>query len=353
VNVISRNSVQAYKGRDAKPEDIRRDLGVRYIVRGSVRQADERLRVSVELSDAARGTQLWSERYEGGGREVFAIQDRIVRDIVGALAVKLSRLEQERSGSKPAESMEAYDLVLRARAKMNLGARNDNREARDLLAQAIQLAPGFAEAHVALAEAESIRSQLGLARESGGGNAPGGGARAASPAHRRSGIQRARARPAWARQRVLCPLPEALAEADRAIEVNGSDAVAHALRAEVLLYLGRIDDAIVAAETARRFDPRIGSDTGFVLALAYYSAGRLRESLAVADAFIPRFPDNAFLRAIRAAALAEDGRLDEARRAADEVRRASPFFQVESFGTRFVRPEDRKRAQDGLRKAGL
>ena len=353
VNVISRNSVQAYKGREAKPDDIRRDLGVRYIVQGSVRQADERLRVSVELSDAARGTRLWSERYEGAGREVFEIQDRIVMDIVGALAVKLTRLEQERAGSKPAESLEAYDLVLRARSQINLGTRNANREARDMLAQAIQLAPGFAEAYVALAEAESLRSQIGwrenpeegmrraeeLAQQALRIDDPGSNARA----HALLG----RANAFFAR------FPEALREADRAIEINGSDAVAYALRAEVLLYLGRIDDSILAAETARRFDPRMGSDTGFVLAMAYYAAGRLRESLAVADAFIPRFPDNAFLHAIRAAALAQDGRLDEARRAAEQVRRASPFFQVDVFGTRFVRPEDRKRAQDGLRKAGL
>lgn len=353
VRVIARNSVQAYKGREARPDDIRRELGVRYIVQGSVRQADERLRASVELSDAAMGTQLWSERYEGSGREVFEIQDRIVKDIVGALAVKLTRLEQQRAVSKPAESLEAYDLVLRARSRMTDGTRTANREARDLLARAVKLAPGFAEAYVALAEAESLRSQLGwrddpeegmrraeeLAQSALRIDDPGSNARA----HALLG----RANVFFAR------FPEALAEADRAIELNASDSVAYSLRAEVLLFLGRIDESIAAGETARRFDPRMGSDAGFVLAMAYYTAGRLRDSVAVADSFIARYPENAFLHAIRAAALAQDGRLDEARREADQVRRFSPFFQVDVFGTRFVRPEDRKRVQDGLRKAGL
>jgi adenylate cyclase len=353
VRVISRNSVQAYKGREAKPEDIRRDLGVRYIVQGSVRQADDRLRVGVELGDAARGTQLWSERYEGSGREVFEIQDRIVKNIVGALAVKVTRLEQQRAVAKPAESLEAYDLVLRARSLMNSGVRTANREARDTLAQALKLAPGFAEAYVALAEAESLRSQLGwrddpeegmrraedLAQRALRIDDPGSNARA----HALLG----RANAFFAR------FPEALAEADRAIELNASDSVAYALRSEVLLYLGRLDDSITAGETARRFDPRMGSDAGFVLSMAYYSAGRLRESVATADSFIARYPENAFLHAIRAAALAQEGRLAEARQAADQVHRFSPFFQVEVFGTRFVRPEDRQRAQEGLRKAGL
>jgi tetratricopeptide (TPR) repeat protein len=206
---------------------------------------------------------------------------------------------------------------------------------------------------VALAEAESLRSQLGwredpeegmrraeqLAQQALRIDDPGSNARA----HALLG----RANAFFAR------FPEALAEADRAIGLNASDAVAYALRAEVLLYLGRIDESIAAGETARRFDPRMGSDSGFVLAMAYYSAGRLRESIATADSFIPRYPDNPFLHAVRAAALAQEGRLDEARLSADQVRRSSPFFQVEVFGTRFVRAEDRKRAQEGLRKAGL
>jgi adenylate cyclase len=353
LRVISRNSVQAYKGREAKPDEISRDLGVRYIVQGSVRQADERLRVAVELSDAAKGTQLWSERYEGAGREVFDIQDRIVKDIVGALAVKVTRLEQQRAVGKPAEALEAYDLVLRARALINKGARSENREARDMLARAIVLAPAFAEAYVALAEAESLRSQLGWRED------PDEGMRRAEELAQRAlriddPGSNARAHALLGRANAFfARYPEALAEADRAIELNASDAVAYALRAEVLLYLGRIDDSIAAGETARRFDPRIGSDAGFVLAMAYYTAQRRREAVAIADSFIARYPQNTFLHAIRAAALAQEGRIEEARRAAEEVHRFSPFFQVDVFGTRFVQPEHRIRVQEGLRKAGL
>ena len=105
IRVIAHNTVQAYKYRTVAPEQISRELGVRYVVQGSVRQADGRLRVGVELSDAMKGTLLWSERYDGEGKEVFEIQDRIVRNIAGSLAVKLSALEQQRTAAKPPESL--------------------------------------------------------------------------------------------------------------------------------------------------------------------------------------------------------------------------------------------------------
>src|SRR5688572_27529324 len=152
VMVMSRNAVQAYKGRPGA--EVSRELGVRYIAQGSVRQADGKLRVVVELSDADKGTQLWSERYEGAGAEVFEIQDRIVSNIVGALAVKLTRIEQQRVSAKPTDSLEAYDLVLRARSLIDRHERSSNREARALLAQAEKLAPDYAEIPAALCEAE-------------------------------------------------------------------------------------------------------------------------------------------------------------------------------------------------------
>jgi adenylate cyclase len=353
VMVIARNTVQEYKGRSATRDEISRELGVRYIAQGSVRESDGKLRVAVELSDAEKGTQLWSDRYEGEGKEVFEIQDRIVKDIVGALAVKLTRLEQERIVAKPAGSLEAYDLVLRARGLLNQGARNANREARALLEEALKLAPNYAEAYVALAEAESIRSQLGwredpeegmkrseeLAKRALAIDDPGSNARAHAVLGRVNAF--------------FGNYEQALLEANRATELNVSDSVAYALRGEVLLYLGRIEESIAANETARRFDPRIGADSGFALALAYYTAGRFRDAVAAADTFLGRYSENVFLHAVRAAALAQQGNAEEARKAAEQVRRFSPFFQVEVFGTRFVKPEHRAKIQEGLRKAGL
>ena len=353
VMVIARNAVQEYKGRNASRDEISRELGVRYIVQGSVREADGRLRVAVELSDAASGTLLWSERYDGEGKQVFEIQDRIVKNIVGALAVKLTRLEQQRVFAKPTDSLQAYDLVLRARALISRSERSANREAREMLEQALKLAPKYAEAYVQYAAAELQRSGLGwtenpeaglkrgeeLARQALALEEPGANARAHALLSR---VYSANGQ-----------FDRSLVEAERAIEQNVSDAFAYALRGEALLWLGRLDESIVASEAAHRFDPRIDPDSGFSLAMAYYLAGRYREALAATDTALARSPDYAYLHAVRAATLGQMGNAEEARKAAEQLLRFDPFFRVEVFGTRFVDAKLKAKAQEGLHKAGL
>src|SRR5262249_3421202 len=335
LRVMAASAVQAYKSRKPTAEQVSRELGVRYIVQGSVREADGRLRVGVELADAASGTLLWSERYQGQGREFFDIQDQIVRSIAGTLAVKLSALEEQRATSKPPESLQAYDLVLRARALMSHQSRATNREARALLAQALQLAPDYGEAHAALADAEFQRAVFGWIED------PAEAVRRAEAAASRAlalGDPGAAARAHALRGNLYTftgKYDAALAEVDRAIELNPSDALAHSLRAGALLWLGRIDDSIAASETARRYMPRLRPDGWFNLGLAYFLAGRYREALAACDAGLEVNSDLVFVQAVRAASLGELGRAEEAARAAGEVRRLDPFFKTEMFGQRF------------------
>jgi adenylate cyclase len=352
IRVIAHNTVQAYKDRTATPDLINRELGVRYIVQGSVRQTEDALRVGVELSDAMKGTLLWSERYAGQGKEVFEIQDRIVRNIVGALAVKLTALEQQRAAAKPPENLEAYELVLRARDRMRAVERSANREARGLIAQALKLSPNYAEAHAARAYAEFQRAVFGWMED------PSDGLRRSEEAARRALAiddpgANARAHAILGNIYTFTGnYGAALAEADRAIELNGSDALAHSLRGGILLWLGKIDESIAASEAARRFDPRLSAEGMFNLALAYYLAGRYRDA-AQAGAALEAGTRTVFLRAVHVAALAQLGELEAARREADEVRRLDPFFDVKLFGTRLVNPAHREKAQAGLRKAGL
>jgi len=352
IRVIAHNTVQAYKNRTIAPDQISRELGVRYVVQGSVRQADGRLRVGIELSDAMKGTLLWSERYDGQGSEVFEIQDRIVRNIVGSLAVKLTTLEQQRAAAKPPENLEAYELVLRARELMRVVERPTNREARSLIAQAIKLSPNYAEAHAARAHAEFQRAAFGWIED------PTEGLHRAEQAARRTLAiddpgANARAHAILGNIHTFTGNYEAaLVEAERAIELNASDAVARALRGGILLWTGKIDESIAASEAARRFDPRLSSEGMFNLALAYYLAGRYREAAQTATAVEPK-ARSVFVQAVHAAALAQLGDAEDARRAAGEVRRLDPFFDVKLFGQRLVNPAHRDKAQEGLRKAGL
>jgi TolB-like protein/class 3 adenylate cyclase len=352
IRVIAHNTVQAYKYRTVAPEQISRELGVRYVVQGSVRQADGRLRVGVELSDAMKGTLLWSERYDGEGKEVFEIQDRIVRNIAGSLAVKLSALEQQRTAAKPPESLEAYELVLRAREPMRAVQRSANREARALIAQAIKMSPNYAEAHAALAFAELQRAFFGWMED------PSDGLRRAEQAARRALAiddpgANARAHAILGNIHTFTGNYEAaLAEADRAIELNPSDAIARSLRGGILLWTGKIEESIAASEAARRYDPRLPAEGMFNLALAYYLAGRYREAVQTAAALQPN-ARTVFLEAVHAGALAQLGEGEAARRVAADVRRLDPFFDVKLFGRRLVNPAHRDKAQEGLRKAGL
>ena len=353
LRVIAAGAAQGYKGRKVTSEEVGRELGVRYLVQGSVREAAGRLRVGVELSDAAKGTLLWSDRYEGEGRELFQIQDRIVHNVAGALAVKLTSLELQRVTAKPPESMEAYDLVLRARELLPRGDRASNREARGLLARALQLSPGYAEAYAALAEGEFQRAVFGWLED------PQEGLRRSEDAARQA-IALADAGAAARAHGVLGSVytftlryAEALVEADRAIELNGSDALAYGLRGGVLLWIGRIDESVAASEQARRLDPRFSRESGFNLALAYYLQRRYREAVQAADAALRGLPDVSFLEAVRAASLAQLGQADDARQSAARVRKLDPFFKVELFGKRLVNPAHQKHLQEGLRKAGL
>ena len=354
LRVMSPNAVAPFKARRPSPTDVRAALGARYVVSGSLRESEDRFRVAVELSDAEKGVVLWSDRFEGKGREIFDIQDRIVLQVAGALAGKVARLEQERALAKPPRDVLAYDQVLHARALLQNADRASNRQARALLEKAVRLAPAYAEAHVGLGQAEHQRAVNGWVEDPGAAlrqaedhlyraialNDPGAKARA----HGELGmIHSARGQ-----------FEQALAEADAALDLNPNDAYVHDRRGITLMYLGRLDEALASMKLAARFDPSVrGLGSEFSLALATYSVRRYEEALAIADRALERYPGAPDLHAIRAAALARLDRREEARQAAEELRRVAPFFEARAFASRFVDPALRAHAQEGLKKAGV
>lgn len=350
IRVLSRNAVEPFKDRTPTPLDVKRVLGVRYVVTGRIREAGGDLLVSVELSDASSGILVWSERYRGRSDQVFDIQDRIVKDIAGALAVKVARLEDDRIASKRPSSLEAYDMALRARALLVKGDRAANREARALLMQAIKLSPAYAETYVLLSAAEIQRSiAYGWTED------PTQSLQQAEQfAQKALSLDdfgaRARAHGQLATLHAIAgKYEQALGQADLAISLNPSDAFALDTRGETLLWLGRADEAINAMATAARLNPPgRGPVSAFALAVAYYTKGQYRESIATADKALANYADAAFLHAIRAASLAQAGDLGEARAAAARVRRFDPFFNPNDFGNRFVESKRKIHLQQGL-----
>lgn len=351
--VVSQNATRTYKGKSVSPQELRAQLGARYVVQGSIRQSGNRLRAAVELSDAEKGLLLWSERYEGEGAELFEIQDRIVRSIVSSLQLRLTRLEQDRGFKRPTESLEAYDLVLRARWLLDQLDRKSNREARELLSRARSLAPDYMEVLNATGEAEVQRALYGWIEDAAEGMKQGSElarqvlASADSRSHARAFALLARI------HSNLGQWQEAAGYAERAIALNPSDAAAIWQRGSALLFSGKVQEGIEVFESVKRFEPDPNPVFGLNLGWAYYIAQRYQEALAIADGLIARFPRDVVPQTLRAATLAQLNRLDEARAASEVVRRLSPGYESAYSGTRFAKPEHTQKVQEGLRKAGL
>lgn len=354
LRVMSLNAVMPFKARHASPQIVRTELRVRYVVSGSLRESGGIYRVAVELSDAENGLVLWSGRFEGAGREIFEIQDRIVLQIVGTLAGNVDRIEREMAQTKPPGSMEAYDLVLRARALLLNTDRTSNRAAREMLEKAIQISPNYAEAHVGLGQAEHQRAINGWVEN------PEASLKKAEEHLYRAislGVPGAKARAHGELSMIFSAqgqLEQALAEADAALDLNPSDAFVHDRRGITLMYLGRLEEALDSMNLAARFDPSgRGLGSQFSAALATYTLHRYEEALRIAERALERYPKSPDLHAIRAAALAQLNRQAEARDAAAQLYRVDPFFNAGIFGNRFLDATHHAHIQAGLRKAGV
>ena len=351
LTVMARNAVFPFKGKNAKPAEIGHELDVRYIVEGSVRRAGEQIRVSVQLTDALAGKLLWSQQYDEGLKDVFAVQDAVTRQVAGALAVNLTRVEQRRALSKPTESLDAYDLVLRGRERLLSNTRGTNREARQLFERAAEFDPKYADAYAWSGGAYFEMAERGWTEDANVALERtlelGGKAVMLDPdsvlGHRVIGLAHlARAE-----------YGQASAEIDRALALNPSDSVGLQAQAEALLWLGRLDESIELGEAALHFDPLPPTNALFNLGLAYYEQRRHDDALRLLERAAARFPENSFYHAVLAATFAQLGRLPEAARERDAVLRLNPFFDAATFGSRFQNPAHRAYLVEGVLKAGF
>jgi adenylate cyclase len=351
LSVLSPKAVARYKGQAARPEHVARELKVKYLAEGSVRRSPERIRIAVRLADATTGTLLWADQYDAEPADIFAIQDNITRHITGALAVRLTNVEQARVAARPPSSLEAYDLVLRGRDLLSRLTRSATSNARVMFERSAELDPNYAAAYVGLGRTDLTAVALGWTPD------PAGALRRAESYSRKAiGIDEFNPAAHALLGRVYARLGEydrAVEALKRAMKLNPSDPDIHAGLGDALVWAGDVDGAIRALETATELDPRLSSEDLFNLGAAYFLAERYAQAAQVFERIIARNDANPFIQAMLAAIYAEAGHREEAARALAEVRRLNPFFDLANFGTLFRNPAHRDKIVGALQKAGF
>ena len=351
--VISKSSSFPFKDSKSAPAEIGRLLNARYLLDGSIRRSGNRVRVGVQLIEATTGRLVWSETYNAEIDDIFAVQDTIAKSVVGAAAVELTRFERERALAKPTTNLAAYEYVLRGRGELSHDTRDSNDEASELFQRAIDLDPNYADAYAALGgsyyetvisgwsefRAEDLERAEALAQK----------ALALDPAtsrayHVLSLINLFRKR-----------YDLALAQIDRALEFNPSDADNYAYRGSILMFAGRAAEALPWLEGALRFD-RANGFAATRLCMVYYFLRRYTEAVDACDRGLSRDPGRSTrltTHPVLAAIYAALNRRQDAERERAIVARLWPLLDARTFAAQFGTEEARNYMLEGMKKAGF
>jgi len=358
--VIARNSVFHYKDRPASLADIARDLGVRYVVEGSVRRTGEQIRLNSQLVDIETGENLWANRFDRGIEGMFAVQEEMSREIAKALGLQPSTVESERMARPPTENLEAYDYYLRAEQAARTGRRDRLRESFPLYDKAEQLDPVFAEAFAADAATTVYiwRMSFNEIIQS-------------APARKRAYEKASRALqldPDLSSPYAILGImqvvdrryEEAISSARRAVALGPGDAETQIALGYVQLFAGNHDEAAAAVETALRLDPSLSAVNRDVAGLVFLVQGNTDKAIETLERARDDAPTVGSFRISLAAAYARAGRLSEARVAiAEGLQRlaVSAFDSLAAvritLAAQFRNPEDGAIIIDALRQAGM
>lgn len=354
--VIARNSSFTYKGRAVDVKQVGRELGVRYVLEGSVRKAGSRIRISGQLIDAETGAHLWADRFDGALEDMFDLQDHVTSSVVGAIAPKLQSEDIKRATRKPTENLDAYDYYLRGLAKARRWNRDANSEALQLFCKAIELDPRLACAYGMAAWCYTRRKASGWMIE--GVQERAEATRMARKAvHLGGGDPVALCMGGYALAFVAHEFNDAAAFMDRALTVNPNLAQAWNLSAWLRVWRGEPDLALDHVAHAVRLSPLDPSMFGLhgAMAYAHFLAGRYDVASSCAEEATRDNP--AFLLAIciSAASNALAGRLEPAQKAMARALERSPDLRAYNLInlTPFRRAEDLATFAKGLRNAGL
>ena len=353
LRVIARNSTFTYKGKATDVKQVGRELGVRYVLEGSVRKAGNRVRVTGQLIDAADGAHIWADRFDRDLTDIFAVQDELTQEIISALKVKLTPENKDRMARKGKIDVEAYNLFLRGREHAFVHTRSGNIEARNLLERAVMINSDFAAAlafvaftHVmdyinswADVPERSLRTGLEIAERAVRLDEE------EPQAHFVVAVALL-----WLREH-----ERALAEAQRCIALAPNFAEGHMAIAHILIYVDNAAAAIKSMDAYMRLDPLYKDIALYFLAEARISLGQFDEAVAALKQRLVRNPASETSYALLASCYGHLGRIAEARATWAEVMKIAPDFSIERRRRilPFKSPEVFERRLEGMRKAGI
>jgi adenylate cyclase len=354
--VIARNSSFVYKGRAVDVKQVSRDLGVRYVLEGSVRKAANRIRITAQLIDASTGAHLWAERFDGGLEDIFDLQDQVTARVVGEIAPKLELAEIERAKRKPTESLDAYNYFLRGMANVHQWTRAANDDALGLFYKAIELDPEFAAAYGMAAWCYIWRKLNGWVIDRKKETSEGARlARRAVELGKDDAVALSRGGHALAW--FAHDLDNSAAFLDRALALNPNLAAAWNLSGWVRAYRGELDMAIEQHARAIRLSPLdpILYNMHVGTAFAHFLAGRYDEASGWANRALREQPNYPAANRILAASNALAGNLSAAQEAMARLRELDPSLRVANLSEVYPvrQAEDLAKLAEGLRKAGL
>jgi TolB-like protein len=354
--VIARNSSFVYKGRAIDVRQVGRELGVRYVLEGSIRRSADRLRIVGQLIDAVTGAHIWADQFDGLLTDVFELQDQITQRVVGSLARQLERAEIERARRKPVESLDAYDYYLRGMAHAHAATKPANDDALRWFEKAIEVDPGFSAAYGMAAWCRSMRKEHGMVLD---------------PAHEAAETSRL----AWraielgpddavglcfagrAIAYMLCDIESGNTFVDRSLQLDSNLAAAWGASGWLKTRLGQPETAIRHLNVAMRLSPidPLMYNMRAALAFAALFLGQCREAADESERILRERPQ--FWPAMRVLAVSSGllGRSDRARWAMERLRAAFPDMRLSNLNEQSpLLPADyRALWAQGMRAAGL
>jgi tetratricopeptide (TPR) repeat protein len=354
--VIARNSSFTYKGRAVDVKEVGRELGVRYVLEGSLQKAADRVRITAQLIDAATGAHLSADRFDGRLEHIFDLQDQVTACVVGAIAPRLEKAEITRARRKPSESLDAYDHYLRGLSCLYQWTKVAHSEALAYFYKAIELDPDFAASY-------GVAARCYLLRMTNGWMADKQREIAETARLCRRAAEQGKDDPValsmagWALGRVVGDIDAAVNLVDRALALNPNLAMAWLASGFVNILLGSGDEAVERLTHAMRLSPLDSQMPMMLVAMAsaHFVAGRYQEASAWAGKALAEQPGHGPAARMAVASHALAGYPDKTAQAMARLREIDPALRIADAADRFPfrRPQDTLRLIEGLRKAGV